>query len=79
MSQADYTNENITTKLKANLESYTLISKTKQELSNMIPHSTDASQFANAPPVMVLKKCLDDLDVIVEERGKINDEGVQKL
>ena len=42
----------------------------------MIPKSQGADQFSNAPAVITLKKCLDDLDVITEERGKINDEGV---
>ena len=45
----------------------------------MIPKSQNSEQVANAPVVLTLKKCLDDLDIIVEERVKINDQGVQKL
>ena len=65
--------------MKANQDAYNLINKTKQELSNMIPKSSGAEQYANAPPVMALKKCLDDLDTISSERTKVNDEAIQKL
>ena len=79
LNQADATDANITTKLNQNKESYRLISKTKQELSQMIPQSHNAQDFSSNPVIQTLKKCLEDLDVITQERAKINDEAVQKL
>ena len=79
MNQADSTDGQIDQKFNANQEAYGLISKTKAELSGMMPQTASQQELANAPIVVQLKKCLDDLDAIIEERRKMNDEAVQKL
>jgi len=70
------TDVQIKTKYDSNTEGFALLSKTRQDLSGMIPQSANAGQIQSDPVVVGIKDALAQLETIRQGKEKVMNEGV---
>lgn len=76
LQQAQVTDKQILGKYEANKQGFALISKSRGDLSAMIPASSAGQDVSQNPVVVTIKKALDDLNEISAKKDAIMAEGV---
>lgn len=77
LQMAGQTDSQIIQKFQENKQGLDILSKTKAELSEMIPKSQTNAAIAENAVVVGLRKALEELDAISKEKESIMNEGVQ--
>lgn len=79
MEMAVASDQQIKMKFESNGDGFALLSKTRQDLSAMIPQSPESSGIAQNPVVMSIKEQLAKLDVIHGGKENVMSEGVAMI